>query len=104
MGAATTTTSVPSAHATPDPNENYLTASRGWMSWLVTLDHKRIGVMYLALVCAAFFIGGMGALLVRIELLTRGKTIMDADQYNRMFTLHGTVMVFCRHREAAPVP
>ena len=94
MGAATTTTSVPSAHATPDPNENYLTASRGWMSWLVTLDHKRIGVMYLALVCAAFFIGGMGALLVRIELLTRGKTIMDADQYNRMFTLHGTVMVF----------
>ncbi len=95
MGAATTTTtSIPSAHATPDPNENYLTASRGWMSWLVTLDHKRIGVMYLVLVCAAFFIGGVGALLVRIELLTRGKTIMDADQYNRMFTLHGTVMVF----------
>ncbi|MEO6419815.1 MAG: cbb3-type cytochrome c oxidase subunit I, partial [Polyangiaceae bacterium] len=64
------------------------------MSWLVTLDHKRIGVMYLVLVCIAFFIGGMGALAVRLELLTRGKTIMDADQYNRMFTLHGTVMVF----------
>ena len=94
MGAATTTT-VPRAHAEhPDPNENYLTATRGIGSWIVTLDHKRIGVMYLVSVILAFLIGGIFALLVRTELFAAGKTIMDADQYNRAFTLHGVVMVF----------
>jgi cytochrome c oxidase subunit 1 len=92
--AATTTTEAAHSHATPDPNENYLTATRGLMSWLVTLDHKRIGIMYLISVMMAFLVGGVFALLVRLELFTRGHTIMDADQYNRAFTLHGVVMVF----------
>jgi cytochrome c oxidase subunit 1 len=94
MGAATST-AVPRPHAEhPDPNENYLKASRGIMSWIVTLDHKRIGIMYLVSVLLAFLVGGVFALLVRTELIARGKTIMDADQYNRAFTLHGVVMVF----------
>ncbi|WP_394822698.1 cbb3-type cytochrome c oxidase subunit I [Pendulispora albinea] len=93
MGAATTTVPRAQAHH-PDPNENYLKAERGIMSWIYTLDHKRIGVMYLVSVLLAFLIGGIFALAVRLELFSRGKTIMDADAYNRTFTLHGVVMVF----------
>ena len=74
--------------------DNYLNHTRGLMSWLFTLDHKRIGVMYLASILSAFFLGGMAALLVRTELLTQGRTIMDPDTYNKMFTLHGAIMVF----------
>ncbi len=92
--AAITTTAGAGAHAEPDPNANYLIATRGIRSWLVTLDHKRIGVMYLGAVLFAFFLGGVFAMLVRTELFTRGRTLMDADTYNRMFTLHGVVMVF----------
>jgi cytochrome c oxidase subunit 1 len=77
-----------------DLTENYLTASKGIGSWLVTLDHKRIGLMYLVSVLIAFLLGGTFALLVRLELLTPGPTVMDADTYNHMFTLHGVVMVF----------
>ncbi|RMG45039.1 MAG: cytochrome c oxidase subunit I [Acidobacteria bacterium] len=73
---------------------NYLTEPRGLLSWLFTLDHKRIGVMYLVSTLTAFFIGGVFALLVRTELLTPGKTIVDADTYNQMFTLHGAIMIF----------
>jgi cytochrome c oxidase subunit 1 len=72
----------------------YLTAKRGIGSWLTTLDHKRIGLMYLTMVSIAFLVGGIFALLVRIELFTRGKTIIDGETYNRFFTLHGAVMVF----------
>ena len=77
-----------------DPNENYLNTPKGIKSWLTTVDHKRIGVMYLWGIMASFFIGGVFALLVRLELLTPGTTIMDAEQYNRAFTMHGVVMVF----------
>ncbi len=79
------------AEALPD---NYLKHGKGLASWLFTLDHKRIGVMYLGSVLFALFLGGVFALLVRTELLTPGRTIMDADSYNRVFTLHGAVMVF----------
>src|SRR5258707_2367734 len=82
------------ADAHGDPHANYLKANRGIGSWLVTLDHKRIGLMYLAMVCTAFLAGGVFALLVRLELFSRGKTIVDAETYNRFFTLHGAIMVF----------
>jgi cytochrome c oxidase subunit 1 len=75
-------------------DENYLTHDKGILSWIFTLDHKRIGVMYLCSVLIAFALGGFFALMVRTELLTPGKTIIDADTYNQMFTLHGAVMVF----------
>ncbi len=91
----TTDVAVPGAHGEGvDPNENYLKAGKGLKSWLLTLDHKRIGIMYLISVIIAFAAGGTFALLVRLELLTRGRTIMGPETYNRMFTLHGAVMVF----------
>ncbi len=90
MAAITTT---PAAHDDVDPNASYLD-KKGLMSWLITLDHKRIGVMYLISVIVSFALGGIFALLVRAELFTRGKTLMDADTYNKMFSLHGVVMVF----------
>jgi len=91
---ATEVANAPSHHEEPDPNENYLKAGRGIWSWMTTLDHKRIGVMYLVAVILAFFMGGMFALLIRLELLTPGRTIMGAATYNRVFTLHGAIMVF----------
>jgi len=77
-----------------DPNANYLNNKKGVMSWLITLDHKRIGVMYLVTVLAFFLFGGIMALLVRAELFSPGRTLMDPDTYNRIFTIHGVVMVF----------
>jgi cytochrome c oxidase subunit I len=78
------------AYQTP----NYLNARKGLRSWLTTLDHKRIGVMYLVLTLIGFFLGGVFALLIRLELLTPGPTVMDAMTYNRVFTLHGVIMIF----------
>jgi cytochrome c oxidase subunit 1 len=77
-----------------DPHAMYLRAKKGFAAWMLTLDHKRIGLMYLTMVSIAFLVGGVFALLVRLELFTRGRTIMDAETYNRFFTLHGSVMVF----------
>ncbi len=74
---------------------NYLQdGGRGLKSWLLTLDHKRIGILYLIMISAAFFLGGIFALLVRLELLTPAKDIVGADAYNQLFTLHGAVMIF----------
>ncbi len=73
---------------------NYLNAEAGIASWLFTRDHKRIGIMYLVLTSVAFALGGFFAMLIRIELLTPGPTIMNAMTYNRTFTLHGVVMIF----------
>jgi cytochrome c oxidase subunit 1 len=73
---------------------NYLTHSSGFLSWALTLDHKRIGVMYLVSILSAFALGGFAALAVRTELLGPQQTIMTADGYNKMFTLHGAVMIF----------
>ncbi|RYF12244.1 MAG: cytochrome c oxidase subunit I [Deltaproteobacteria bacterium] len=74
--------------------DNYLKHGRGLASWLFTLDHKRIGVMYLCSVLSALLLGGIFALLIRTELLTPGRTIVDSNTYNRFFTLHGAIMVF----------
>jgi len=76
------------------PDENYITHGKGLKSWLVTLDHKRIGVLYIISIMTSFFLGGVFALLVRTELLTAKQTIVDADTYNQLFTLHGAVMIF----------
>jgi len=73
---------------------NYLTNETSLKSWLFTLDHKRIGLMYLAAVTLAFMAGGIFALLVRLELAFPGETIMGPDAYNKTFTLHGAMMVF----------
>jgi cytochrome c oxidase subunit I len=73
---------------------NYLTHETTLKSWLFTLDHKRIGLMYLAVTTLAFLAGGIFALLVRLELAFPGETIMGPQQYNKAFTLHGAIMVF----------
>ena len=74
--------------------DNYLSHGRGLRSWLLTLDHKRIGIMYLISILTAFLLGGIMAMLIRTELLTPGETVVDADTYNQLFTLHGAVMIF----------
>ncbi|MCI0573694.1 MAG: cbb3-type cytochrome c oxidase subunit I [Myxococcaceae bacterium] len=76
------------------PHKSYLTDGTTVRSWLLSVDHKRIAIMYLVLILLAFLVGGIFALLVRIEHLSPGPTIMDAMTYNRVFTLHGVVMVF----------
>ncbi|MDA0712852.1 MAG: cytochrome c oxidase subunit I [bacterium] len=78
-----------------DENEpNYLNAKKGIMSWLFTLDHKRIGIMYLISIAIFFLVGGLAAVLLRTELWTAGDTIMKAKTYNQTFTMHGAIMVF----------
>jgi cytochrome c oxidase subunit I len=77
-----------------DGTQSYLTVDRGLRSWLLTIDHKRIGVMFLIAVTLSLLIGGVFALLLRLELLTPGRTFLDAITYNRYFTMHGVVMVF----------
>jgi cytochrome c oxidase subunit 1 len=90
-----TTRTTQAAEDQLGPQEtSYLNASKGLKNWLYTVDHKRIGVMYLIAVCLAFCLGGVLALLLRFELIAPGETIMGADTYNRMFTLHGAAMVF----------
>ena len=82
-------------HAAAD--DNYLTHTQGIKSWLFTVDHKRIGVMYLVSILTAFLLGGIFALLVRTSLLTpvhKADAFISADNYNRFFTLHGAVMIF----------
>ena len=82
------------AEAHPSGTHNYLTHERGLWSWLTTIDHKRIGIMYAFSIGLFFLVGGLLAMLVRLELLTPGETIMGADAYNQTYTLHGIVMVF----------
>ena len=76
------------------PETNYLNATHGWKSWLFTLDHKRIGVMYLFAILFFFLFGGLLALIMRAELIFPGADFLSADMYNNIFTLHGAVMIF----------
>jgi cytochrome c oxidase subunit 1 len=76
------------------PPKNYLNIETTVKSWLLTRDHKRIGLMFLVCVIGALFLGGVFAMAIRIELLTPDETVMSAQTYNRMFTLHGLVMIF----------
>jgi cytochrome c oxidase subunit 1 len=72
------------------------TASKrgGIWSWITTTDHKRIGILYGASAMAFFVIGGIEALLIRLQLATPNGEILSADAYNQMFTMHATTMVF----------
>lgn len=74
--------------------ENYLTADYSWRSWLLTVDHKRIGILYLLSVTGFFFLGGLFAVLLRLELATPQGDLVQAETYNKLFTMHGLVMIF----------
>ncbi len=93
---ATTSTPVTHHGGQHAPHASYLEDPqyRGLMSWLTTVDHKRIGLMYLWSVLTAFLLGGLFALALRLELLTPKEDFMTAETYNKVFTLHGAVMVF----------
>ncbi len=78
----------------PTTEPDFLRVAKGLKNWLVTLDHKRIGMMYLFGILFSLILGGAFALLLRIELWAPAKTIVDPDVYNQLFTLHGGVMVF----------
>lgn len=74
--------------------EDYLHHQQTVMSWLVTTDHKRIGILYLITMTIAFIVGAIAAGLIRISLLVPNGSIFTNDVYNRLFTLHGIVMVW----------
>ena len=78
----------------PKTEPDFLHVTTGFKSWALTLDHKRIGMMYLFGILGSLIVGGAFALLVRTELWAPGKTIVGQDTYNAFFTLHGAVMVF----------
>ena len=77
-----------------EPRENYLNAGYGLKSWLLTTDHKRIALLYLISITLLFFIGGALASLMRINLLTPQGLLVGAEAYNRLFTMHGLIMIF----------
>ena len=66
----------------------------GVRSWLLTKDHKRIALLYLASLTFFFFLGGSFAVLIRLELMTPAGDLMQAESYNKMFTMHGIIMIF----------
>jgi cytochrome c oxidase subunit 1 len=76
------------------PKENYLNAGFTLRSWLLTVDHKRIALLYLAGVTFFFVIGGTYAALIRLELLTPASDLLETGTYNKVFTQHGIIMVF----------
>jgi cytochrome c oxidase subunit 1 len=86
-------TDSPAAAIQP-PRQHYLNAGYGIRSWLFTLDHKRIGLLYLASITLFFFIGGAAAVLFRLELLTPQSDLLQPETYNKLFTIHGLIMVF----------
>src|SRR5215210_4997434 len=67
---------------------------KGWVSWVTTTDHKRIGILYLVTTFVFFLMGGVEALLMRVQLGAPDNTFLTPSTYNALFTLHGTTMVF----------
>ena len=81
------------ALATP-MRQHYLNITFGVRSWLLTQDHKRIALLYLMSITLFFFLGGFFAVLIRLELLTPAGDLVQAETYNKLFTMHGVIMVF----------
>jgi len=73
---------------------NYLNNEYGIKSWLLTQDHKRIALLYLFAKSFFFIIGGTAASLIRLELLTPAGDLVASDTYNKLFSIHGIIMVF----------
>src|SRR6478752_3841007 len=68
--------------------------ARGWTSWITTTDHKRIGIMYMVTTFVFFCLGGVEALMIRLQLGAPNNTLVTPIAYNQLFTMHGTTMVF----------
>jgi len=67
---------------------------KGLWGWITTTDHKRIGLLYLYSIMTFFLVGALLGILMRLELIAPGKTLMDAQTYNGVFTVHGVIMIF----------
>lgn len=82
--------------AIPQPREyvNFYQEKRGFLSWLVTEDHKRIALLYFYTVSAFFVVAFILGLIMRYELIAPGETLLDPQTYNEVFTLHGVIMIF----------
>ena len=79
----------------PPPSRiNYLNATYGLKSWLLTKDHKRIALLYLGSITFFFAVGGIYAMLIRLELLTPAGDLLSSATYNKTFTQHGIIMIF----------
>ncbi len=78
----------------PAKTRNYLNVDYGAFSWLLTKDHKRIGILYMVSISLMFILGGFFAMMMRLELLTPEGDLLTSDTYNKFFTLHGIVMIF----------
>ena len=70
------------------------TSYTGWWSWVTTVDHKRIGILYGATALIFLLIGGIQAMLIRLQLAVPDANVVSADTYNQLFTMHGTTMIF----------
>ncbi len=84
-------------YVTPSASMGFLrrpVESSGWKSWAFTVDHKKIGIMYGVVAMLFFFVGGLEAVLIRAQLAQADGTILSADKYNQMFTMHATTMIF----------
>ncbi len=79
-------------HRAPAMPHTY--AKTGLWSWITTVDHKRIGILYGATAFIFFLIGGIEALIIRLQLMGPNGTLVDPDTYNALFTMHGTTMIF----------
>src|SRR2546425_9435305 len=78
----------------PSKTRNYLNVDYGALSWLLTKDHKRIGILYMFSISIMFILGGFFAMMMRLELLTPEGDLLTSDTYNKFFTLHGIIMIF----------
>ena len=91
---STTIDDAPYIEPSTKERRNYLNDEYGVLSWLLTRDHKRIAILYLFSVTIFFIVGGIFAFLMRLELLTPEGDMFTSDTYNKLFTLHGIVMIF----------
>jgi cytochrome c oxidase subunit I len=93
MSSTPTALHLPGPGATM-PKRSYLNSELGLKSWLLTGDHKRIAMLYLISITVFFFVGAAFAGVIRLELLTPQPDLVASDTYNKMFSLHGIIMVF----------
>src|SRR5258707_4430103 len=91
---SSTILNLPDQRTATLPKKTYINAEDGMLSWLLTGDHKRIAILYLISITFFCFIGGAFAGLIRLELLTPQPDLMASDTYNKMFTMHGIIMIF----------
>ena len=91
---STATIELPPSGVPAEPGLNYLNASYGIKSWLLTKDHKRIGLLYLATITVMFMFGGLAAFFMRLHLIEPQGALVEPETYNKLFTIHGVIMVF----------